>query len=162
MDHRLNLPAPLKYNLTPMAFHHFAVRFTEAARLARASEGFSPVPYYCFCRALELALKAFLSLNGVTRADMQRKALGHDLMRNLAKANELGKRTQMRVSAKERSEIRKANGYYRAKDFEYANIRRVVGGYGDLPDLDVLDGVITRWLAELEPLCAHVMIVSKT
>jgi len=148
----ITVPA-IHVNLTPFAFHHFAARYRDVARTAQVSSGFSPVPYYLYCRALELSFKAFLLLNGVTKKEIKAKALGHDLVRNLDRAEGLGLSSVVSVSAQEREEVVKANAYYFDKDFEYANIMRAVRGYRDLPDLAVLDGLVDNLLIALRPLC---------
>jgi hypothetical protein len=145
--------AKIHVNLTPYAFHHFAMRFRDVARIAEVSSGFSPVPYYLYCRALELSLKAFLLLNGITKQQIMRKDLGHDLIRNLERAQTLGLSKIFVVSEQQRAEVEKANSYYVGKDFEYANVMRAVKAYPALPDLIVLDRLVDNLLVVLKPLC---------
>jgi hypothetical protein len=92
-------------------------------------------------------------LNGVTKAEVKRKSLGHDLVRTLDRAEGLGLAALVTVSTEEREQVIKANDYYVDKDFEYANILRAVLGYKDLPDLAPLDSLVHRLLVELKPLC---------
>jgi len=148
----INVPT-IHVNLTPFAFHHFATRYRDVARTSQVPTGFSPVPYYLYCRALELSFKAFLLLKGVTKKEIKSRTLGHDLVRNLERAHALGLSSIVAVSAQERGEILKANAYYIDKDFEYANIMRAVRAYPDLPDLTVLDGLVDNLLVALKPLC---------
>jgi hypothetical protein len=149
----LIMPPPIRLNLTPLAFHQFAERFRDVARVAQVPSGFSPVPYYLYCRAIELSLKAFLLLNGVTKVEISRRTLGHDLVRNLDRAEALGLSAIVPVTGEERMQVVKANAYYVDKDFEYANVMRAVRGYRDLPDLSVLDLLVDRLLVQLKPLC---------
>ena len=151
-DHVITVPT-IHVNLTPLAFHRFATQYRDVARTARVPSGFSPVPCYLYCRALELSFKAYLLVNGVTKKEIEGKALGHDLVRNLDRAEGLGLSGIVKVSAQERQEVVKANSYYVNKDFEYANIMRAVRGYRDLPDLAVLDVLVGNLLPALEPLC---------
>jgi peptide deformylase len=44
-------------------------------------------------------------LNGVTKAELQRKSLGHDLVRTLARAEGLGLAAVVTVSTEEREQV---------------------------------------------------------
>jgi len=65
-------PATATVNISPIGFHHYASQFAASARQAQAGLGgtFSPVPYYLYCRSLELVLKAFLLAKGVPKDDL--------------------------------------------------------------------------------------------
>lgn len=68
----------------PVGFVLYAEEFLEAAcaipehSQARGSRRFTPVPFYLFCRALELALKAFLLAKN-RPLDELKAIYGHDL-----------------------------------------------------------------------------------
>lgn len=148
----INVPT-LHVQLTPLAFHQLARRYRDTARSSQLPTELSPVPYRLYCRSLELSFKAFLLLNGVSKEELKRKPLGHNLHQILARAEALALSTILAMSGQERHEVAKENAYYVDKDFEYANVVRAVDGYRDLPDLAVLDGLVERLLVSLEPLC---------
>ncbi len=152
IDVRVAVPG-LFVNLSPLAFHFYSSHFLKVARSIEPQTGFSPVPYYLYCRSLELSLKAFLLAKGISKDEIKRKPLCHHLKKILKRADEMGLGSLVVVSLIERQELSKANSYYKAKDFEYANISRAMKGYPDLPNLEVLDQMASRLLTELEPIC---------
>ena len=154
-EHQVIIPGPLRVNLSPLGFHYYASHFLAAARSAPPARGFSPVGYYLYCRALELVVKAFLLERGVPQSDLKKKSLGHDLLRLLANADELGLAALVEVTASEREEIRKANDYYVDKGFEYFAVIRAVTGYSALPDLAVLDQLAQRLVTGLHDCCLN-------
>lgn len=81
---------PGEINISPIGFHIYAVDFFNTARTLDVSTKFSPVPYYCYSRSIELVLKAFLLAKGVTISELKQQPLGHDLEKVLNKAKELG------------------------------------------------------------------------
>jgi hypothetical protein len=52
-------------------------------------------------------------------------------------------------------EVKKANKYYPGKRFEYFYTEPAVRGYPDLPALDVLNEIVTTFLAKLEQVCVE-------
>ena len=154
-DQVIVTPGPLHVNLSPLGFHYYASHFLGAARSAPPARGFSPVAYYLYCRALELVLKALLLERGEPKSELKKKALGHDLLRILAKADELGLASLVKVTAVERDELRKANDYYVDKGFEYFRVIPAVTGYSGLPDLAVLDRLTDRLVSGLHDCCLN-------
>ena len=154
-EHQVITPGPLRVNLSPLGFHYYASHFLAAARSAPPARGFSPVGYYLYCRALELVLKAFLLERGVAKSELKKKALGHDLLRVLAKADKLGLAALVEVTASEREELRKANDYYVDKEFEYFGLISAVTGYSGLPDLAVMDQLAQRLVSGLHDCCLN-------
>ncbi len=138
-------------HLTPIIYHSYAEQYLAACRTAEAAPGFSPVPYYLCCRSLELSVKAYLLKRGVTVNEL--KKLGHDLLRNLTKAQSIGLSGILTITPAEQCELTKANAYYAKKDFEYGHLARLVKGYPDLPALKVLVGLAARFVQVLEPVC---------
>lgn len=57
--------------VSPLGFHFYASEFLDAARSAKRPEHFSPVPYYLYCRSIELSLKSFLLCKGVPKDDLR-------------------------------------------------------------------------------------------
>ena len=56
-------------NLSPYGFNLYAEEYLAVARSIKIGSTFSPVPYYLYCRCLELGIKAFLSLKGVSKQE---------------------------------------------------------------------------------------------
>jgi hypothetical protein len=148
-------PATAIVNISPIGFPHYASEFAASARLAQPGPegGFSPVPYYLYCRSLELVLKAFLLAKGVAKDDLKRRNLGHDLRKNLLKAKALGLEQTVPFAAHWEDEIRKANVYYARKGFEYFDLVAAARGYSQLPALGVLNEIVAALLERLEPIC---------
>jgi hypothetical protein len=148
-------PPTGRVNISPLGFHRYATEFAEYARQSHAQTGdqFSPVPYYLYCRSLELVLKAFLLVEGVSKDELKKRSLGHDLSKILLKAKALGLEKTIPLVAGWEIEIRKANAYYADKGFEYFDVVAAIRGYPDLPRLDVLNEITTALLAGLERLC---------
>ena len=148
-------PATATVNVSPIGFHRYASEFATYARQAQAGLGgtFSPVPYYLYCRSLELVLKAFLLAKGVAKDDLKGRNLGHDLWKNLLKARGLGLEQTIPFAAHWEDEIRKANSYYASKGFEYFDVIAAARGYPQLPALDALNEIVTALLERLQPIC---------
>jgi hypothetical protein len=151
-DVRVVIPA-LRLNINPLAFNYYASHYLQVARTVEITPRFSPVPYYLYCRSLELSLKAFLLLKGLSKNVIRKKPYSHNLETILLKAKELGLGSYVIVSEEERLELLKANDYYNVKDFEYANTMKVVCGYPDLPNLIVLENLAARLVSDLESAC---------
>ncbi len=147
--------APILVNLSPYGFNHFASEYLAVARSVTVGTSFSPVPYYLYCRCLELGLKAFLLLKGVTKQELKRKSLGHNLVAIVAKAESLGLSEYLIITAEEKTELSKANDYYENKDFEYVNILKVVKGYPLLPDIQLLDKLAEKIVGSLREVCLN-------
>jgi len=91
---------------------------------------FSPVPYYCFSRSIELSLKAFLLAKNES-LDSLKRPIGHDLEKALEKAVSLGLPDIVVISSHHKAELKKANCYYSekaGKGFEYFQVGKAVRG----------------------------------
>lgn len=137
---------------TPIGFHNYASDFADWANRARIekSKYFSPVPYYLYCRSIELVLKSFLLAKGMTKKQLKARKLGHDLIALLAKAREMGLEDIVVIGSDEEVELSKANEYYCKKDFEYFNVGF---GYYSLPSLSILNELSERLLMSLKQIC---------
>ncbi len=138
--------------VTPIGFHQYASDFATWAERAHAhgSKFFSPVPYYLYCRSLELVLKAFLLAKGVSKKQLKARSLGHDLTALLTKAKKLGLEEIVTIKPRWDAELSKANEYYSKKDFEYFNVGFA---YYGLPSLSVLQEFSDQLLQSLKRLC---------
>lgn len=143
--------------ISPVGFLLYASQFLDAARATERQKYFSPVPYYLYCRSIELSLKAFLLSKGVQRDNLKHRSLGHDLEKIWARACAFGIRDIVHVSLDQEACLKQANRYYRTKGFEYFEVSLAVRGYKGLPALDVLDSLSDLLMIELRPCCADVL-----
>lgn len=94
------------------------------------------MPYYLFCRALELSLKAFLLTKGESM-DTLRKHCGHDLAALWRRAEECGILDVIGSLAPNfEGDLAGANNYYKGKAFEYFDFSRWAHSYEDLPPFE--------------------------
>ncbi len=145
-------------HISPIGFHRYASEFATWARQAHAGMGdkFSPVPYYLYCRSLEMVVKAFLLAKGVTQKELMKKGvLGHDLCKILLRAKELDLEQVVPFKPRWEAEVEKANGYYVDKGFEYFKVVTAVRGYPNLPELDILNELVSTLLIRLEHVCLN-------
>lgn len=153
----VKIPGPMQINITPIGFHTYASDFLSSASSIPPSNSYSPVPFYLYCRALELGLKAFLLAAGVPKAKLKSNTLGHDLVAVLAEANAKGLSALFTVSPAEEVEIKKANDYYVRKEFEYfENVFKLVTGHPDLPNPLILNDLLLRLLPSIKDICLKV------
>lgn len=143
--------------ITPFGFHLYATDFLTSAKNFPPSDRFSPVPYYCYCRAIELCLKAFLLGKGISKDDLKnRKQFGHDLVKLVDHAMKLGVTELVDLSKARLECVGKANDYYAAKGFEYFDLHNAVRGYSGLPTLALLDELASELVSRLEQYCMDV------
>jgi hypothetical protein len=123
----------------PLALWIYASAFWKAAtELPETEVPFEPVRYYLSCHSIELALKAFLSLNGDTMLSLSDSALGHNLVAILTTADAKGLAKKVVLTPDHRAEIARAAAYYGGKVFEYPAVGEAMVGYPSLPKLTVL------------------------
>jgi hypothetical protein len=144
---------PMVLNISPLGFHRYAAEFLRAAHDFQGNGGFSPVPYYLFCRSTELALKAFLLAKGIPKKSLKERNLGHDLEKVLKKAISMGLAEVISISPRHMEELRKANNYYASKGFEYFEVIKAATGHQNLPDLPILSDLASLLVSKLEPIC---------
>jgi hypothetical protein len=138
-------------NSAPMGFHVYAKKFLDAEPTF-SKKSHSPVPFYCVCRAIELALKSFLAAQGIPVKELRKKALGHDLQALLDKATAEGITKYYNFSSVEKAELEKANTYYADKSFEYFQIRFAMRNDPTLPNLDTLRAMARSLLESIHQL----------
>jgi len=146
---------PVHIFITPLGFHTYATDFLTAARDLKPSDHFSPVPYYLYCRSIELSLKSFLLGKGVTKKILKKK-LGHDLVKTLKLARKSGISDLLLLSPDQENCLRKANEYYASKGFEYFELANAIRGYSDRPALEELDGLAAELVSKLKKYCLDV------
>jgi hypothetical protein len=147
--------APTVY-VTPLGFLDWGTKWRDFARQARAPrEGFDPMPYYLYCRALELLLKAFLLTTGATVQELK-DGFKHNLQTVLDAGVAQGLTALVDVTPEWRSQVVKANRYYCNKGFEYYEFFTVIDWQHDrLPSLDVLEEMCSALITGLHERCLH-------
>jgi hypothetical protein len=126
--------AVLDVNLSPTGFRHWAKHYLACRRCFVAPDsGFSPVPYFLDCRAIELELKS-RHLN-VKPTKQVKTTYWHNLD---ALYDDLPA-PERRLSLEERRLLAKANSIYRNKGFEYFSSYAAVRAFSDFPSLEQLD-----------------------
>lgn len=139
----------IELNITPAAFKKYARDFLSAAKsFSPANDHFSPVPYYLYCHAMELAMKTFILVNGYESLDWLKTKGGHNLEVLLRRVeNSITPFT----TQGEKALLQTLGAYYNSsakdKGFEYINLAMLTSmlrGLSDLPPLKAIDKLATR------------------
>jgi hypothetical protein len=106
-------PGPLQVNLTCYGFHVWSEDYLAAARAYSpvARQG-SLVGHFLCCQSIELSLKEFLSLKGVTRRTLEGKPFGHNLERLFDESGQQGLDKFVTLNPSDASTIQIANAWY--------------------------------------------------
>jgi len=141
--------------INPIMFHFYAHEFARAAEGFQMIGDFSPVPYFLYCRSIELSLKAFLLAKDVSITRLKgHKGVGHDLEKALEEAELQGLLDIVEIPCHYKEELKKANYYYVKKDgFEYFESYEVFVRQDDLPSLKVLSEFASFLVAKLRKPC---------
>ena len=134
-------------NVSPTGFRLWAQQFY-ACRLSLNDPGFSPVPYFLLCHAIELQFKA-VHLGHHQRADV--KKVKEDYKHDLIKSYEDLPAADRTLSAAQLTLLKQANQIYLDKGFEYYDVRDLQ----NWPDRKAPD------LAALDALAAVIMTTFK-
>lgn len=141
----------IKFNITPFGFHEYASDYLDTADKWTSESKYSPVPYFLYCRTIELGLKAFLLAKG-KNLKYVKDSVGHDLTLGLknARLNNLDDIVETTDIEKEQIEV--ANKYYKTKGFEYFFVSNHITGLKGLPKLDTLKEYSHKLLNKIKPL----------
>ncbi len=140
--------------LSPIGLWTYASSFaTAAVKLPASKVPFDPVKYYLACHSIELALKAYLAIQGSTLIDLSEAAFGHKLDVILSEAKRKGLAKVAPIKPDQESEIRKASLYYSGKVFEYPAIGEALCAYPNLPNLNSLLTAGSSLVNSLEDPC---------
>lgn len=121
---------------------------------ARGNTTFTPVPYYLFCRALELILKAYLLAQNVADEEKLKKRFGHDLERLWREAKDHGIMGILGASGPHfEADLTSANTYYKGKVFEYFDFGRWAHNYQNLPPFERFRDEVKRIVEETKRHC---------
>lgn len=145
--------AGLTARMGPVGLHTYASAFLDAARaLPAASVPFDPVRPFLLCHSIELALKAFLSLQGSAMLELA-DSYGHRLESILQTADEKDLGGLVSLTDAQRTVIRHASAYYEGKVFEYPAIGEAISGYPKMPALDALHEIAAILVTSLRQPC---------
>jgi hypothetical protein len=129
----------IKERMGPLGLQLYSEAFLAAAlALPAGPEPFEPVRPYLVCHALELGLKAYLSLTGLNMMELSDGAFGHKLESLLDKAEGAGLLALVPLNDEQRSAIKLAATYYAGKVFEYPAIGEALRGYPSMSPTPVL------------------------
>lgn len=137
--HHVLYASTIHINLSPVGFRRWARHFLACRQtFVSPDPGFSPIPYFLNCRAIELELKA-RHLENAKQRDVKDK-YWHDL--------ELTYRDlpadQKTLTPDELTVLQAANTVYKGKGFEYFGLEDVLTGYKRFPDLGALDALAQK------------------
>ncbi len=141
--------------VSPLFFINYAEDFFEASSSHDSSRNFSPVKYYLVCHSIELSLKAFLLLKGVSKSKIKNRSLGHDLSKILEKCESLGINKIVQISDPQKSVISELNEWYSRKGFEYFEIKNLSAGANELPDIALAQELATLLINKLKAPCTN-------
>jgi hypothetical protein len=126
-------------NASPELFQMYAQHYYEC-RQSFVHDGFSPVPYFLLCRAIELALKS-RHLKSKMRHIVKRE-YGH----NLLKAYDELLEAEKILDDAEYATLQTASDIYDMpyKGFEYCTVYDAGRGFSNFPNLAVLNEVARK------------------
>jgi hypothetical protein len=143
----------LTARIAPLALQIYAADFLAAAKtVPRSAAPFVPAQPHLVCHALELALKAFLCLQGYLLDDLADK-FRHDLKNLLDEAERKGLAAFIPFGDDQALQIRRASIYYSSKVFEYRAALEALRGFPDMPDINILIDVAETLIAALREPC---------
>ncbi len=123
----------------PLALQLYAEAFLQAAQaLPKPEVPFEPVRPYLVCHAIELSLKAFLSIQGSEMLHLAGGQFGHKLAPLLTSALDGGLLDLAPLNREHLEAIRRAETYYAGKVFEYPAVGEALSAYPAMPPLDTL------------------------
>ena len=143
------------YHLSPYAFVSYAEDFYDAAISHDSNKHFSPVSYYLICHSIELLLKAFLLLKGVSRGQLRARDMGHNLVNILDKCKESGLSEFYLFDETKSNEILKLNEWYCRKGFEYFELQNLVDSHQKLPSLPTIKNIAAELINCLKEPCLN-------
>jgi len=126
-------------NLSPHGFRKWARQFKLCRNLFLSHDpGFSPVPYFLNCRAIELEFKA-RHLETQNQREVKDK-YGHNLERSYQHLPN----NQRSLTPAELKILQAANNIYKGKGFEYFSVSNAMSAYKGFPDLGALDALTNK------------------
>ncbi len=146
--------ANIRERIGPLGLHMYADAYLKAYDALPPPEvPFEPVRPYLLCHSVELALKAFLSLRGMSMLELAAPALAHNLSALFDKATSMSLLDYVQLAPEEGVAVKQANNYYEGKLFEYPAFGEALAGYPERPDLKTIHGAATKLVANLRQAC---------
>lgn len=142
---------PIILKISPFGFNKYAQDYFIAAEKWTKNKEYSPVPYFLYCRTIELGLKAFLLAKG-EKINWIKIRLGHDLTKTLKRAKNNSLYDWVETTEEDENQIRIANKYYKTKGFEYFFILNHVTGLKNLPKLEIIKSYAEKLLTGIKEL----------
>jgi hypothetical protein len=132
--------------LSPIVFAQHARQFLDSASREQenAKMGMSLPAYFLVGRAIELALKSYMLLQGQTEKNL--RAVGHNLAAGLDTSVTLGLSSLLTITPESDQAVRWINDYYESKDLEYPTT-----GYKSYPEIRHLFEFADSMLTALMP-----------
>jgi hypothetical protein len=138
---------PARFNITCYGFHLWAEDFLRAARIyAPTARKGSYVPQFLCCQSIELSLKGFLSLQGVTRTELKKK-FGHNLVKLYDEAVAKGLDAFVTLHSEDKDVVAEANDAYDSKSgkkLQYFDVGDAMTAFKGLPELPDLEDLANR------------------
>jgi hypothetical protein len=143
---------------TSVGLLHYANEFFDCAIAADDEIGhrpgfelIAPIPVmYLIGHSIELCLKSYLMFRGVPLSDLKSNKYGHNLMKCLKKAEDLGLTEHIKLDDHERSALVVLNKLYSTKQLNY-----LVTGAKEFPVFGHLQMVNTKLLDAISPLVGY-------
>lgn len=144
----------IEERMGPLGLHMYAESYHSAAlALPQRNVPFEPVRPYLVCHAIELALKAFLSYQGIKMVALAGNPYAHGLDTLLTAALEANLTEFTQLTDQQCEAIRRANIYYSGKLFEYPAVGEAMMAYPQMPPVNVLFGAARSLVESLRQLC---------
>jgi hypothetical protein len=123
-----------------LAYCAYAIEYLDAALAVRTMRTrFRLAQTYLTCHAIELALRAYLSLHADSANHQFRRNLRTRDLWSLLEESELhGLGRVVRLTLAQRGEIKKATRYYSQAVLEYPALAEIIRGYSLAPDIGPL------------------------
>ncbi|QSB00748.1 hypothetical protein JWZ98_19155 [Methylomonas sp. EFPC1] len=143
---------------TPIGLARYAREFFDFALAADDKighrpgfESIAPIPVmYLMGHSIELCLKAYLVFCGVPLRDLRTKKFGHDIVKCLKKANELGLGSLVNLEDMEYDAFEVLNELYSTKQLNY-----IVTGGKVFPIFGLVESVCRKLLDAVCPLVGY-------
>jgi hypothetical protein len=140
---------------TPVGLARYAREFFDCALAADDKVGhrpsfeiIAPIPVmYLVGHSIELCLKSYLAFRDVPLSDLRTKKYGHDLVKCLKKAKELGLNAHVKLDDGEQHALTVLNELYSTKQLNY-----IVTGAKEFPVFGPIQTVNTKLLDAICPL----------
>lgn len=140
--------------LSAYGLWHYGKDFLALADPA-AEKHFSPARYFVVARSIELFLKGYLSVKGMSLVDLSSPRFSHNLAVLFEQAQQVGLLEVAQLSPEQIEAIRLADRYYGEKVFEYPAVMETVHAYPHLPDFELLRSAAKVLCSNLEPLAKN-------